>query len=207
MFTWPWTCPLASDPELPPKSGCTVRLPNIHNVLLILILVLTGYINNDYPDTLQIHLGHPYVALHVEDSEHYSIRAPEGSAPDDVAEIEAEWASLFPSGNGFIHVGPHGREFTISMFHQLHCINNIRLALGLRPPSLYHIQHCMNYLRQMILCASNTRLEPMSRRLKESRNVTAVDGLGLTHVCRDWGAVYQLFEDERTQWKRRVETL
>jgi len=172
-------------------------------VLLILTSILTAYIDNDYPDTLQIpHPGLPRVALRVEDSEHYSIRAPEGSAPEDLAQIEAEWTSIFPSGKGFIHIGPHGREFTISMFHQLHCINNIRLALGSQPVPLYHVQHCMNYLRQMILCTSNTRLEPMSRRLKEKRNVTGVDGLGLTHVCRDWSVVYQIFEGEHAQWEK-----
>jgi len=151
------------------------------------------------------HPGLPYVALRVEDSEHYSIRTPEGGSPEHAAQIEAEWTSLFPSGHGFIYLGAHRREFTISMFHQLHCINNIRLALGPRPAPLYHVQHCMNYLRQMILCASNTRLEPMSRRLKEKSNVTGVDGLGLTHVCRDWGVVYQMFEDKHAQLEKRVE--
>jgi hypothetical protein len=111
-------------------------------VLLILTSLATAYIDDDYPDTLQIpHPGLQYVALRVEDSEHYSICAPEVSAPEDLAQIEAEWTSIFPSGKGFIHIGPHGREFTISMFHQLHCINNIRLALGSQPVPLYHVQH------------------------------------------------------------------
>lgn len=194
--------------ELFPKGGHTVRLTPWHSPFLLPMLLRIAYIEDDYPDNLPIpHPGLPYVALRVEDSEHYSIRATEGSTPDDVALLEAEWESLFPSGYGFIHVGPHDREFTISMFHQLHCINNIRLALGLKPPPLYHTQHCMNYLRQMVLCASNTRLEPMSRRLKEKSNITGVDGLGLIHVCRDWSVVHQIFEDNYAQRNDRLKRL
>lgn len=140
------------------------------------------------------------MALRVDDSVHYTIHAPDGGTSDDIANVEAEWSSLFPSGHGFIRLGPLGREFTVSMFHQLHCINNIRLALALQPVPLYHVQHCMNYLRQMILCAANTRLEPMSKRLQEKSNVAGVDGLGLTHVCKDWSAVHQVFEDQFRVW-------
>lgn len=165
--------------------------------------MIAAYIDDDYPDILQIpHPGLPFVTLRVEDSEHYLITASENtSTPEDKLFVNAEWESLFPRGDGFIRPAAHGRQFTVSMFHQLHCINNIRLALARQPVRLYHVHHCMNYLRQMILCASNMRLEPLSRRLKEKSNLTAVDGLGLTHVCRDWSTVYRIFEDQYTKFE------
>jgi hypothetical protein len=79
---------------------------------LILTSLLTAYIDDDYPDPSSIlHPGLPYVALCVEDSEHYLIRAPEGSAPEHLAQIEAEFSRL---DNGFIPMGPHGCKLMIS---------------------------------------------------------------------------------------------
>lgn len=169
--------------------------------------LITAYIADNYPETLQIpHPGLPFVTLCVEDSEHYLISPENTSTSEDRFYVDAEWASLFPCGDSFIRPATHGRQFTISMFHQLHCINNIRLALARRPLPLAHIHHCMNYLRQMILCASNMQLEPLSRRLMEKSNLMAVDGLGLTHMCRDWSMVYRIFEDQYKEWENSTST-
>ena len=46
-----------------------------------------------------------------------------------------------------------------------------------------HITHCFNLLRQAILCAADTTLDPM-------KDGQATDGLNVTHVCRDWTQVY-----------------
>jgi hypothetical protein len=51
----------------------------------------------------------------------------------------------------------------------------------------------------------NTRLEPMSRRLKEKSNATGFNGLGLMSVCRDWSAIHQNFENKDAQWEKRTE--
>ncbi|PBK61871.1 hypothetical protein ARMSODRAFT_622999 [Armillaria solidipes] len=38
---------------------------------------------------------------------------------------DSEWETLFPR-NGLIVLGPHEQVFSISMFHQLRCLNVIR---------------------------------------------------------------------------------
>ena len=81
----------------------------------------------------------------------------------------------------------------LDVFHQLHCLNNILLAIAARvkegkEPSS-HVTHCLQYLRQMILCRADTTLEPVDPRLGPKAVQSAV-----THTCRDWTRVYSLLE-------------
>lgn len=103
-----------------------------------------AYDDRDYPETLPIpRSDFGLVLLRVEESVHYSLR--------DDAKSEAEWETLFPANKGFIKLGPQGHEFTISMFHQLHCLKMIRDAMIPRSYHVprYHLDHCMNQLRQV----------------------------------------------------------
>lgn len=87
------------------------------------------------------------------------------------------------------------------MFHTLHCLDRIRRAIVAPPPTgasesetraRHHIHHCFNYVRQMVLCAANTRLNPTNHMHPSGR--PASDGIGLAYQCRDWDAVYEAFE-------------
>jgi hypothetical protein len=123
----------------------------------------------------------------VEDSVHYAPNATD------------EWHSQFPSGGGFVRLGPKYRLFGVSMFHQLHCLDKMRSAIIQEPPSeweKWHTQHCLNYVRQMLLCSANVRLEPV----KVSSDGIKVDGLGVKHVCRDWSSLYDLAEENFKRW-------
>ena len=122
----------------------------------------------------------------VEESVHYPITDPE--AMD-------EWLYNSPFGMGSVRLGPNNRGFFISMFHELHCLRLMRTALASTPkPSLIdHSFHCLNYLRESALCASDTTLEPGDFMQRDF----TVDRLGATHICRDWGAIY---EDVRINW-------
>lgn len=51
-----------------------------------------------------------------------------------------------------------------------------------------HVRHCFNLLRQAVLCASDTTLDPLDH--ADDGKLTGADGLGTTHVCRDWTKVY-----------------
>jgi len=53
-----------------------------------------------------------------------------------------------------------------------------------------HTDHCLNYLRQTILCSADLTLEP---ELVEGSN-DAGEGLAVTHVCRDRSKVYEEWE-------------
>ncbi|KAF8552264.1 hypothetical protein OG21DRAFT_1416451, partial [Imleria badia] len=120
---------------------------------------------------------------------------------------DLEWASLVPEGNhGLVLLGPDSdvRPYAVTMFRTLHCLDRIRRAIASTSPSSsgeneartvqarYHVHHCFNYLRQMVLCAANTRLNPTNHMHPSGR--LASDGIGLMYQCRDWEAVYEAFE-------------
>ncbi|KAN0082379.1 protein of unknown function (DUF3328) domain containing protein [Tylopilus felleus] len=162
------------------------------------------------PSLQLLHLDVPThtrtVALFTEETVHYPIN---GTLAD------LEWASLVPEGNhGLVLIGPDDqpRPYVISMFHTLHCLDRIRMAIVSYPPpatssspssgergmrtaqaqARYHVHHCFNYLRQMVLCAANTRLNPTNHMHPSGK--PASDGIGLTYQCGDWNAVYEAFE-------------
>lgn len=146
-----------------------------------------------YPETSPIQLEN--VLLQVEESVHYTFDFPDAFA---------EWAELQQQipGTGTVRIGEHHRGFTLPMFHELHCVENLReevLGQGNnRNKKRYgwgHVQHCANYLRQWALCRADLTLEPGDFTL---RNFTW-ERRGATHECRDWSAV---FTAVRMDWKR-----
>jgi hypothetical protein len=80
------------------------------------------------------------------------------------------------------------------MFHQMHCLQRIRSALVHGDPS-HHTRHCINLLRQTVLCASDTTLDPLN-----AANGKGTDGLGVVHVCRDWQKVYDFVEENQLRY-------
>ena len=49
-----------------------------------------------------------------------------------------------------------------------------------------HILHCLDYLRQLVMCGGDMTLEwpaPGQR--------VNVDGWGISHQCQDWNAIYE----------------
>ncbi|KAH7907580.1 hypothetical protein BJ138DRAFT_1014251, partial [Hygrophoropsis aurantiaca] len=86
-----------------------------------------------------------------------------------------DWRSTdyFPRANGFVKL--RWRAFGISMFHQM-CLQMIRHAVLYPNTAGGHTHHCLNLLRQAVLCAADVTLSGM-------------DGVGVVHVCRDWGCV------------------
>jgi len=84
-----------------------------------------------------------------EDSVHYQMDTEDG---------RAEWASLIP-GSGLVYLGEQHHPFSISMFHQLRCLDILRedIVEGNSNTTLRH--HCLNYLRQMVMCRGDTELE------------------------------------------------
>ncbi|KZT10490.1 uncharacterized protein LAESUDRAFT_673257 [Laetiporus sulphureus 93-53] len=138
-----------------------------------------SYIGDDHPIELPVRLD--TVAMTFNNSDHYTIslnqRAP------------SEWLSLtkFPKGNATVRLGSNGREFGISMFRQLDCLNTLRKALIHRAPDKQS-GHCLNYMRQAVLCASDITLDPLL--VDPDGKMRSTDGVGVDHVCKDWTQVY-----------------
>ncbi|KJA25155.1 hypothetical protein HYPSUDRAFT_38122 [Hypholoma sublateritium FD-334 SS-4] len=147
-----------------------------------------------YPEAFPLELSS--VRLHVEESVHYALDAPEAFE---------EWAELQQRipGAGSVRFGPSHRYFILPMFHELHCIENMRdevLGQGINRNKKMvgwgHVQHCANYLRQWTLCRADLTLE---RGDFAERNFTW-DRQGATHQCRDWRAVFDAVHSDWKSW-------
>ncbi|KAF9038916.1 hypothetical protein BDZ89DRAFT_1061014 [Hymenopellis radicata] len=149
------------------------------------------YRGHDFPQYLPIPNSMlDEVLLTVEESVRYPVA---GSASDD------DWFSLqLGSGSaGYVRLGSEERIFVVNMFHELHCLRLLNLAFDPVKVVLEgHIQHCLNYLRQMTMCKPDLTLERMGW---EERNFE-VERVGATHVCRDWSMVYAAVEDNYARW-------
>ncbi|KAF7792948.1 hypothetical protein EIP86_004051 [Pleurotus ostreatoroseus] len=137
-----------------------------------------GYLGYDYPDEWPIE--RPRVLLAGSHTNRFQL---------DTVDGVAEWAAMIP-GDGLVYLGEHKRPFTISMFHQLRCLDIIRADLVRErsgdadlPSAL--TRHCLNYMRQIVLCRGDTYLESF----QYPNNKDPIDKEAL-YECRDWEAVY-----------------
>lgn len=158
-----------------------------------------SFIDNDFPNELPLRLDHITVAFN--DTTSYGLH--------DVQ----QWQTVFPRGGGWVNLGPETRPFSVSMFHQLHCLNGIRHAISqssaaacnnttVDPKIRGHTNHCFNFLRQALLCKADTTLEPTTIvDLPKGAHGAAASGNGVLHRCVDYRSVYRFLErnhDEHT---------
>lgn len=103
-----------------------------------------------------------------------------------------EWHTMIPT-DGFVDLGPNKRPFLLSVFHEMHCLSVIRKGYLFNGTMAYeHIEHCLRYLRQSILCRSDLTIEPahMEKSRVTGKMINAGgDLLGQTHRCRDWTVI------------------
>ena len=137
------------------------------------------------------------VAMTLHESVHFTLLT--GSDPV----IATEWESLasHPDGFGRTRLGPNHRLFVMTFYHQLHCIWKFQQALVDRSDptaSHHHVQHCLNYLRQTLLCEAAENVEEgdfMKRDFEQDR-------VGDTLICRDWEMVYNVLDSAYAEWER-----
>jgi hypothetical protein len=88
------------------------------------------------------------------------------------------------------------------MYHQLHCLNHLRLGYykakkGIESENSdphvepVHIRHCFDYLRQSLICAADSNLEPVHL------DLGGVTGWSSARVCRD----HQRLAELTAEWK------
>jgi hypothetical protein len=134
------------------------------------------------------------VKMVVEESVRYALTAPEA---------HEEWIWTGPIGDHAIRLGEDQHAFTIAMYHQLHCLRQIRESLArgdfarMHPVAKGHMHHCFNYLQQWMLCAADVTLEPGDF---AARNFSA-ERVGATHVCKDWEPVYAMVDAGWDSWE------
>jgi hypothetical protein len=106
--------------------------------------------------------------------------------------------------------------FTLSAIHQLHCLvsrspreTSVRFVAHSRQWSIQqelqspkgadneqhshhrHGRHCIDYLRQSLMCAADHTLEPVDPKLG------GVTGWGVKRTCRDWDGLKSWAEERR----------
>ncbi|KAI9065284.1 hypothetical protein FKP32DRAFT_512386 [Trametes sanguinea] len=161
-----------------------------------------SYVGDDFPAQLPLKL--PAVGLVLSsDASHFSLYA------DD------DWGSLFPLSDGFTTLHPadtppppppttaapnspssDGRTFLISMVHQLHCLDVLRVAfVANRTGAAQHVAHCLRYLRQAVLCHADATLEPDEPGVRDGRWEHAASGVDAVHRCRDWTALRRYMDE------------
>lgn len=124
-------------------------------------------------------LGKP-VRTSLENSVNYGIHGP-------VA--DAQWEAIIPDNGGIVYMGRDRRPFMPSMFHQLQCLKSIRISYlqvnstagQAADPTA---QHCLNYLRQMILCRGDLNLEQVISNHFHSVHFRR------EQTCRNWEIPY-----------------
>jgi len=113
--------------------------------------------------------------------------------PPSVATDQA-WDEMFPLYGGFFqHPKFAPQRSGLAVFHQLHCLNGIRQGYWSMKESRNHeraeshqhvpdphIRHCIDYLRQSLMCHTDTNIEPVIEDLH------GVKGFGTEHQCRDF---------------------
>ncbi|KAI9727600.1 MAG: hypothetical protein M1834_008040 [Cirrosporium novae-zelandiae] len=129
------------------------------------------------------------------------------------------WSDPNPNKDFLLVKDDNGTDhpWRISMFHQLHCLAIIRTAMqgymeggksmehghgykkgpGIREAEILKNAdapwlYCFNYLRQTILCAADSTLEPLKKSHKYRINL---DGLEEDRVCRNSDALYDFISN------------
>lgn len=123
------------------------------------------------------------------------------------------WRRLSPPGDGIVAVprkstadlpptlpsdsDPDIDVYGISMFHQLHCLNFLRFAyypdsITDMPPAevILHRDHCLDYIRQAIMCNGDTTFEFVTE--------VGINGMGVTHQCRDFEKLFSWAYEHRS---------
>ena len=89
-------------------------------------------------------------------------------------------------------------SFVPVMFHQLHCLRSIVKKLAALDSGstavkdFGHVEHCLNYLRQTLLCRADGHLESGDY----TKQDFDVDRVGDTRVCRDWSEAITWIDNE-----------
>ncbi|EIW76475.1 hypothetical protein CONPUDRAFT_131117 [Coniophora puteana RWD-64-598 SS2] len=110
------------------------------------------------------------------------------------------------SHDGYVRLGPGYRWFSISMFHQMHCLNQLRVNLVDPDGELAsesHVQHCLNYLRQFFLCHADDTLEPGD--FLQSEHIRGT--ISHTRQCRNWMKLEDAVDANWRDWLAYSQTL
>lgn len=113
-------------------------------------------------------------------------------------------------------VKPDGQIYSIAIFHELHCLMHLsgfvdKLVMQIRAREftldvgeIAHNDHCVNYIRNALMCCGDTTLEGQSQ-AKELEHVEGTDGTGAVHMCRNFDEISAWATQHRvSEWKENL---
>ncbi|THH18332.1 hypothetical protein EW146_g2629 [Bondarzewia mesenterica] len=159
--------------------------------LLLIPTPPTSLSGGDHPRELPLFLRTVNMAVH-NDEEHYAILGERA---------EGEWDAIRPPGGGDVYLGQSPYPFSVSLWHQLQCLNHIRRVLAYGDDGTPYTAHCFNYLRQAFLCGADITLEPGGTQMINPHGPgTIAPTVNRTHTCRDWTRVYNWTVEQHAKW-------
>ncbi|KAJ6464364.1 hypothetical protein C8R45DRAFT_1023826 [Mycena sanguinolenta] len=171
--------------------------PNVRNTNID--VVDYSYVGQDYPLQYPIGILEP-VAMTLQESVHFTLNASDPVAAD-------EWVlySSIPKEFGRTRLGASQRVLVLTVSHQMHCLRRIHIALLNREDPLAnsaHVHHCLNYLRQTLLCEAIDTVE-LGDFMEQDYELERIGG---TLVCRDWGKAFDILDAKYEEWLTWRET-
>ncbi|KAJ3552823.1 hypothetical protein NM688_g3950 [Phlebia brevispora] len=121
----------------------------------------------------------------------------------EVLQIPKDDAMRLPNKTIPVAADPSQYIISVSVFHQLHCLDILRkvihsdyyadpvtgdIGLLLHEEIPDHVGHCLDFLRQGVMCAAD--VSPMIWYWREDRQAMSLE-LGAAHTCRRWENIDQ----------------
>ncbi|KAH9914382.1 uncharacterized protein BXZ73DRAFT_24978, partial [Epithele typhae] len=110
----------------------------------------------------------------------------------------APWSLLAPrAGAVFLPSASDAEPHTVAMMHQLWCVDELRaqLAVPRAERTAQPTDHCLNYLRQSILCRGDMHLEGW-----QYPDIFTNFQRDSVRRCRDWRGVYEWVEANQLEY-------
>lgn len=112
---------------------------------------------------------------------------------------------MLPSGDHLVregHLDGSVSTHTVAVFHQLQCLNIIRRYHAGDPefPSISSplVAHCLNYLREAVLCQMDMREEQIP-------DLPLINGFD--RMCMDWETVWGEAEKNHEQYQEYIQLM
>ncbi|ESK95475.1 hypothetical protein Moror_12745 [Moniliophthora roreri MCA 2997] len=150
------------------------------------------YSGNSIPLLHPVQSKLPPVAMTLQESTHYAWTDPSNATRD-------EYNSLFQYP-ALSFLGPNYRMTITSWYHNFHCIAQIRTALFNHNDEVanpHHFAHCLQYLRQFLLCGSSEMLEEGDFMEKDF----SADRVGSDLICQDWEYAFDALAAEEAKFR------
>ncbi|EPQ51896.1 hypothetical protein GLOTRDRAFT_48170 [Gloeophyllum trabeum ATCC 11539] len=131
----------------------------------------------------------------LDETVHFAI---DGSDPS----AEAAWRTTiwYPPGLGRVRLGPDHRIFVLGWYHELHCLHALKFAAAHpereEAKDDEHLHHCLNYLRQALLCEASGTLEKGDFLDRDFEHQPQGDIV----ICRDWERLFEVHAQNLREW-------